>query len=670
MLIGLLHWLTPNQILPSVMFPYDYTNMLPAISPSSKYILRLYFNGCHRKVVIDDLLPSSTDSRIFHVLDRCNPGYLWPALLEKAYLKIRGGYDFPGSNSGTDLAVLTGWLPEQIFLHDEDVMPEELWSRVYKAFNYGDVLMTIGTGKLSKIEQRQLGLAAEHDYAILDMRETGGVRELLIKNPWSDGDVWKGSSRQSGDSNSPGEQDLVASFEQLSTTDENERLTPGTFWMDLGNVFQHFENLYLNWNPGLFTHRQDYHFSWDLSAHQSISGSFESNPQFSVKCSQATPLWLLLNRHFRTGDYQTHDKMLHGFISLYLFKRDGQRVLLSDGAMIRGPYVDSPNTLIKFEAHANTAYTVVAAAQDLPTTKSNFTLSAFSRCQLELSRADEKYRSVVSENGAWSRSTAGGNSESPTYLSNPQFSLKLNCKAEVGILLASIQSERKPKLAVHIKIFFTDGSRVTTLRTRDIVAQSGDYRRGSAVLETTLKQGTYTLVCSTFSAGETGKFTLSVHSSSETPSLLRPLAAEGSGRLTTTSPPAIFSTGTNRLLAPLSASRLTRASFSVQPLTSRHATSPLKITLEQGQGPYKTCLASSSSSLGDREYQDPVAGVRIDDCDVRPEMHGPGTGGLWLVLQRMGGGSATAAMQVEEGFQVVIMAEERVGIGAWGIGEG
>ena len=99
------------------MFPYDCSSLLPVISPSSKYIFRLYFNGCYRKVVVDDLLPSSADSRIFHVVDRSNPSYLAPALVEKAYLKVRGGYDFPGSNSGTDLAVLTGWLPEQIFLH-------------------------------------------------------------------------------------------------------------------------------------------------------------------------------------------------------------------------------------------------------------------------------------------------------------------------------------------------------------------------------------------------------------------------------------------------------------------------------------------------------------------------------------------------------------------------
>jgi calpain-7 len=104
------------QIISSVAHPYDMSTMAPAASPNGKYIYKLYFNGCYRKVVIDDRLPASKTTRSLTVLDRNNPGVLWPALLEKAYLKVRGGYDFPGSNSGTDLLVLTGWIPEQLFL--------------------------------------------------------------------------------------------------------------------------------------------------------------------------------------------------------------------------------------------------------------------------------------------------------------------------------------------------------------------------------------------------------------------------------------------------------------------------------------------------------------------------------------------------------------------------
>ena len=172
-----------------IVFPYDDKKDIPLISARGKYVLRMYFNGCWRRVQIDDRLPTSYNSRVLHVIDRSNPGLLWPALLEKAYLKVRGGYDFPGSNSGTDLAVITGWIPQQIFLHDEHVEQDVLWTTLYSAFMSGDVFLTMGTGKLPKHEQRILGLASEHDYAVLNLKQDDDSREMLVKNPWSDGDV-------------------------------------------------------------------------------------------------------------------------------------------------------------------------------------------------------------------------------------------------------------------------------------------------------------------------------------------------------------------------------------------------------------------------------------------------------------------------------------------------
>jgi calpain-7 len=88
----------------------------PVYSACGRYTVRLNFNGCFRKVVIDDRLPVSKTPQILHVVDRNNPTLLWPALLEKAYMKICGGYDFLGSNSGTDLWTMIGWIPEQVLL--------------------------------------------------------------------------------------------------------------------------------------------------------------------------------------------------------------------------------------------------------------------------------------------------------------------------------------------------------------------------------------------------------------------------------------------------------------------------------------------------------------------------------------------------------------------------
>ena len=192
----------------------------------------MFFNGCWRRVQIDDRLPTSRNARVLYVIDRSNPGLLWPALLEKAYLKVRGGYDFPGSNSGTDLAVITGWIPQQVFLHDEEVEQDELWKTMYDAFMDGNVLLTMGTGTLPKREQRLLGLASEHDYAVLNLNQSGDTAEVLIKNPWSDGDVWHGAARRRpnpSQGSSPSMSTLEPSENKTAAGDE---MTPGTFWMD------------------------------------------------------------------------------------------------------------------------------------------------------------------------------------------------------------------------------------------------------------------------------------------------------------------------------------------------------------------------------------------------------------------------------------------------------
>ncbi|KFY11616.1 hypothetical protein V492_04361, partial [Pseudogymnoascus sp. VKM F-4246] len=208
---------TYGKLLERIFYPYDKAQGIPKMSKSGKYIFRLHFNGCFRKVVIDDRLPAPRNSRRLYVFDRQNPGLLWPALLEKAYLKVRGGYDFPGSNSGTDLWVITSWIPEQIFLQSDELQPNDLWSRILNGFACGDVMVTLGTGRLNDNEEEALGLAGEHDYAVLDIKEEGSEKLFLLKNPWCEALVWKGASDPKPSSSS-------SAASKASTN-------PGTFWM-------------------------------------------------------------------------------------------------------------------------------------------------------------------------------------------------------------------------------------------------------------------------------------------------------------------------------------------------------------------------------------------------------------------------------------------------------
>ena len=630
----------------------------------------MFFNGCWRRVQIDDRLPTSRNTRVLYVIDRSNPGLLWPALLEKAYLKVRGGYDFPGSNSGTDLAVITGWIPQQVFLHDEDVEQDELWKTMYDAFMDGNVLLTMGTGTLPKREQRLLGLASEHDYAVLNLNQSGDTAEVLIKNPWSDGDVWHGAARRRpnpSQGSSPSMSTLEPSENKTAAGDE---MTPGTFWMDFRRVFQHFENIYINWNPSLFSHRQDIHFSWHLTEATQASNLFVNCPQFAISGKDEGEVWLLLNRHFRTGDYSTATQGRNGYISLYLYKNNGEKVLCSDGAMIRGPFVDSPNTLLKFSLPANSIYTAVVASQALLTGKYNFSLTAFSHRKVELKDAICPLDHVHSLTGAWTRSTAGGNSDSRRYLQNPQFQVEVKSLTKMALILHVLSPETSEEAQIHVKLLvaFTSGGRITRLRSGDIVSSSGDYRRGSAVVQTKLEKGNYAIICSTFDPDQYSSFRLDVLSPSLQALRVIALPAESSGRHSIISSPARFSSTTNRLLAPLSIRRLSRAIFIMRPRSpsTSKSVSLFKMTLEQGQGPYKHILASSQDE--EEDFSSIMADIRIEDTRLRPEMDQPSSGGLWLVVERMAQLSSNS--DADEIVQVEILADERVELGGWGSGDG
>lgn len=716
----------PKSLLPTLMFPADFESGQPRLSASGRYVFRMFFNGCFRKVVIDDRLPSSTNDRTLYVVDRQNPRLLWPALIEKAYLKVRGGYDFPGSNSGTDLCVLTGWIPQQLFLRNDDMDWDRTWRRIKNAYDYGDVVVTLGTGRLSLDEEETLGLVGEHDYAVLNMVETAqGNRKMLVKNPWCEGMVWRGV----------GSSDVSSQ----ASDDHPTKLIPGTFWISLDDITQNFESLYLNWNPGLFTDRQDHHFSWQLPD-ANMMYSFAHNPQYSFSVtsdnsssnsssSSSSSVWILLSRHFQDGELEllrrnqssssdsaaatslaeVSSKL--GFMSIYIFADvNGRRVQLDNRPAYRGHFVDSPQTLAPFDALPGVKYTAVVATQDFPLPRYSFTLSFFSRGPLAVAPAQPARAHYAEVRGAWTRRTAGGNAASPAYLQNPQFAITIPRAGPLSLLLSTARED----LPVHVALVWAGGRRVVSVGNRDLVVTSGDYRRGCALAEHgAVDAGTYTVVCSTFEPGDLADFTLRV--GSDVLCGITPVPAAAAGQMCTRLPRLVFGGNgsgsfdqpaadrSKKKRAAVSAARLTRASVVVTTWGSNNSSiessfnsssgsynkySPssafpssytphgsgtstprphptVRVSLECGTGPDKTILTTTNGG----EFREVGAnGLRTAAFDVNPHAQpARGSGLLWLVVEQLGLTADMGGGSSDGGLQVEMLSEGPVQVGEWEI---
>ena len=134
-------------------------------NPCGKYIIKLFINGMWRAVEIDDYFPIDTYGNPICAFS--SKGKLWVSLIEKAYLKAHGGYEFIGSNSSRDLYALTGWLPEKIDLKTYD--RNKLWNRISKGYKNNDCLITIGTGLI--YDEEKIGLVSNHAYGVLEIFE-------------------------------------------------------------------------------------------------------------------------------------------------------------------------------------------------------------------------------------------------------------------------------------------------------------------------------------------------------------------------------------------------------------------------------------------------------------------------------------------------------------------
>ncbi|CAH4028535.1 unnamed protein product [Pieris brassicae] len=497
-----------KKIITSIIYPKN-KNKVPVYNPFGKYMVKLHLNGVRRKIIIDDRLPYSKYGRILCSYSS-NKNEFWVSMLEKAYMKVMGGYDFPGSNSNIDLHALTGWIPERCAIRNSeaDFNAEGLYEKLRTRLECGDVLVTVATGSLDDVEAERTGLVATHAYAVLDVRFVNGVKLLKLKNPWSHL-RWRGNYSELDTAHWT----LSLKAQLNYDPDSAAQYDNGVFWIDYASILKFFDVFYLNWNPELFQYTYCIHQKWD-AGNGPVRDAYNvgENPQFSLHVQGRGAVWLLLTRHITQIEDFSNNKE---YITLLVYK-NGQRVYYpyDPPPYIDGIRINSPHYLCKIiTTDTNTDRFTLVVSQYEKTRTIFYTLRAYATCPFTMSKI-EPYPYKKTIRGEWSGRTAGGCENHPsTYPNNPKFIVTIPESRVPCNLVAELKGPKQYQMGVDARVESLDDPSVTAPFLKE---SSGAFRSGFVVLQLrNLPAGRYILTTSTFYPGEEGPFFLELKSTCE-----------------------------------------------------------------------------------------------------------------------------------------------------------
>lgn len=459
---------------------------IPIISKSGIYHVKFFVNGAYRRIVIDDTLPVSSNGDGLFASTR-SKDQLWPALLEKAYVKLMGGYDFGGSDSSIDMHALSGWIPERIGLGIAGYQGEKTWDRIVAGFRKGHCIATIGTPS-EKPDSEHSDLIPLHNYAVLDFQERDGIREIEIINPWN------------------------------SDSSDVERVTS---WIAWDTVSTHFSSLFVNWDPTIFSNSTMIH-----SSIKPTGAAKGGNAQFRLRIEPSaspTEVWVLLSRH-------RVSRLDREFIGLNVTEGEAAGTRGATSLDFAANLVDSPHILFRFKPDPPASiYNLLVCYYDADS-GIRFSLHVYGRSAVSIENGPDKFPYSTTINGKWFERSAGGNHSLPTWMNNPQYRLTLKSipsrPNQLGELSVVCQTSRET--CPNVRVLRAEGKRVDEFVDRELIAGDANYSYGySSCAANELQADTFTLVASNYTADEEGDFEIIVKST--LPLEVSPVPQEGAG---------------------------------------------------------------------------------------------------------------------------------------------
>uniref|UniRef100_A0AAQ5Z317 Calpain catalytic domain-containing protein n=1 Tax=Amphiprion ocellaris TaxID=80972 RepID=A0AAQ5Z317_AMPOC len=493
-----------KKLITSIIYPQNRRGE-PEYNPCGKYMVKLHINGVPRKVIIDDYLPVDRNGELLCSYSS-NRNELWVSLIEKAYMKVMGGYDFPGSNSNIDLHALTGWIPERIAMHSDNqsFSKDDTFRMLFQRFHRGDVLITTATGVMTEEEGERWGLVPTHAYAVLDIREYKGMRFLQLKNPWSHL-RWKGRYSERDEKNWTPELLKYLNFDPKTA----QKFDNGVFWIAWEDLCQYYDVIYLSWNPALFKDSSCIHSSWDgKQGPVKDVYSLANNPQYKLEVQCPTggaAVWVLLTRHI-TDKVDTHIwKILTNIMMFLEFTSDPIRadIVVTHCDQMTHMSVCLPRMILhKTGSSSLSSFTRQMARRS--------TIQVYTGCKFTFSKIPNPFTHSKRINGQWKGVSAGGcGNYKDSYKHNPIYQINLE---RSGPLLIELRGSRQYSVGFEMVTVSTVGDPGPAAFQKKT---SGDYRCGFCYMEAEhVPAGIYNVIPTTFLPKQEGPFFLDFASTS------------------------------------------------------------------------------------------------------------------------------------------------------------
>ncbi|KAF8328978.1 hypothetical protein F5887DRAFT_1082791 [Amanita rubescens] len=485
------------------------------MDPCGQYHVRILFNGTWRRIgkICHQIRPNpphknQSSMTVYLTTQRMREDtgqIIWPSLIEKAYMKLMGGYEFPGSISSSDLYALVGWIPEHVDVRSPHFERERTWMRLLQGFLSGQCMATVGTGPSKTCSWRGKPLLPSHCYPIVDVVEDTEGPLVTILDSWKVGE------------------------------DDNHLSESRHLVMPWSDVLSTFDGVYLSWNPEMWPKNLRFHSMWKRRGQDEQSSLGHLRLIFNTALSDAW-IWVLLTRHV------VNTKQASDYISLRIELEEGTPIpstrLANEQVLAKaGTFTNGIHFLVKARVPRGAGAFSITASYDGHADEVGYTIDVYAVQSVHLAWDEKVVQPPYTERvtGSFTTKNCGGNGMYPTFMLNPQYHLRLHPPKAKSTLTSASRVKVKTSMVlktgrnvpVNVLVAWSQGERIYSLSEKELAATSGPYSYGLASITKDLAPGDYSMVVSAFEPHHLDSFTLSVNSTA--PFDLRPIPQEGAG---------------------------------------------------------------------------------------------------------------------------------------------